>query len=343
MNMRHVPGGLKMLFIGDGGQSEQLPSQLAEDGVTVDFDTRHISIGTPTALRQLAYLGLAMRIVLRRSSYDKIFIWQQYIAVYYSLLSKLWPFRRRPYLVYYIISKKPAGLLGKIRQKLFLFMLSDNYNVKTYLMSAADYLAQAAPATQRKKMAVLNDFLIDTSYTDQHYRAGQGGNYVFGGGSGNRKYDDMLSLARDMPDERFVIACRQQDVAGPVTDNVIVRHDAYHDEFDRLILGSRAVMLSLGDPNVMSGQLVCMQAFAAGKVVFMTRNNFMRDWLPDADELPFLRFYDRPEECEKMLRSLSEATLIELGTAARAYYDGKLRETGFYAQLARDIAETPWG
>ena len=117
----------------------------------------------------------------------------------------------------------------------------------------------------------------------------------------NCNYAELLAVARAMPKSRFVIACRAQDVHGPIPANVDVRNDAYGEVFDRLVLGAKAVLLPLADRNVMSGQLVCMQAFAAGKVVLTTCNNFIADWIAEAASLPFLRLYDQPKDAPKLL------------------------------------------
>ena len=104
-------------------------------------------------------------------------------------------------------------------------------------------------------------------------------------------------------------------------------------------MSTKAAVLPINDPNVTSGQIVCLRAMQSAKPVFMTRNNFMADWMPDIASLRFLVMYDRLEELRSVLTGLTDQDLHEMGLQAREYYLSHFDEEPFYRGIA-DAIET---
>ncbi|WP_332747387.1 hypothetical protein [Sphingomonas sp. ZB1N12] len=274
----------------------------------------------------------------RGRNYDKIFFWQQYIGLYYYAIITVLPILRRSYIVYYIIAKKRKSFVGRIVEKQFTGMVIASE--KSYFMSSSDYLFRKLNITEyRNRIELLNELDLTYPYIDLHRNSGISGEYIFAGGSGNRKYADVAAIAVTLPAERFVVACRLDDVARiSFSKNVAVHYDAYGDRFADLILHSKAVLLPLADPDVMSGQLVCIQAFAANKTVIISENNCLRDWIATIDQLDFVTLYQTIEECVDHIRGLDLPKALEAGGRARRFYDDTLTNTGFYERLATQIA-----
>jgi hypothetical protein len=163
----------------------------------------------------------------------------------------------------------------------------------------------------------------------------------FSGGVSNRDYSAVKRLAEMMGGKKFSVACLPKDLLrmSPIPQNMHVNCDAYGDVFEELILSTNAVVLPLEDPNATSGQIVCLRAMQSAKPVFMTRNNFMSDWMPEIASLRFLVMYDELEELRSLLLKLTDSSLQEMGLKAREYYLSHFDEEPFYCGIA-DVIET---
>jgi hypothetical protein len=335
--------GLRVLYVGDGGDRARLARALAEasPSLTADYTIQPASLRMPSPLRHLHYLKLALHALVHGRRYDRIFFWQQYVALYYSVLARLLPFPGRPdYLVYYIISKKRPGLLGRLATGLFSAMIRDKRNRKTFFMSKSDYLYTLFEGgAWSDRLEILNDLDLVYPHIEANRVDGTVGDTIFSGGSGNRKYRDVAEIASLLPDRAFAIASREEDVAGlSFPGNVTAHSDVYGTDFMDRILTSELVLIPLADMRVMSGQLVCIQAFASGKIVLISENDCLKDWIPTIGSLDFVKIYASPAECAAYIGSLDHATLIEKGRQARAFYEDHLVDTGFYQKLASAIA-----
>jgi hypothetical protein len=163
----------------------------------------------------------------------------------------------------------------------------------------------------------------------------------FSGGTNNRDYSALKRLAESMGDKKFSVACLPKDLAriSPIPQNIHVDCNAYDDAFEELILSTKAVILPIENPNVTSGQIVCLQAMQSAKPVFMTRNNFMEGWMPDIASLRFVVMYDELDELRSRLIRLTDDDLQEMGLQAREYYLSHFDEEPYYCGIA-DAIET---
>ena len=336
-----APPALRILYVGDGGDEARLRQAVDATGVPVaiNFRITRVSLGVATARRHWRYLRMALDAAKRGRGYDKVFIWQQYVALYYFIITRLLPWTGRRYIVYYIIGKKRGGFFGRLAERLFTAMITRSE--KTYFMSSADYLFRTMEdGPHRGRIEVLNGLDLTYPYIEAKRDLERIGSHVFSGGSGNRAYGDVAEIASALPDERFVVACRPEDVAGvPLGGNVRVHHDAYGNRFADLILDASLVVLPLADPDVMSGQLVCIQAFAAGKTVLISENNCLRDWIATIDQLDFVTLYTSVAECVDHIRAFDPESARAAGARARRFYENHLTDTGFYERLAAEIAK----
>jgi hypothetical protein len=161
----------------------------------------------------------------------------------------------------------------------------------------------------------------------------------FSGGVSNRDYTALKWLAERMEHKQFSVACLPKDLAriSPVPPNMRIDCNAYGEAFEELILSARAVVLPVVDPDVTSGQIVCLRAMQSAKPIFMTRNSFMEGWMKDVADLRFFVMYDDLEDLCSLLSSLTDGDLEELGCQAREYYLNHFDEASFYRGLAEII------
>jgi hypothetical protein len=329
-----------VLFVGDGGNPKVLKRILDGRQIELESRVRPASLSLGKFLRHMQYVRLAAYAVVHRRNYDLIFIWQQYVAVYYFLMSIVYPFHRRPCCVYYIIYKAKAGSLTSWAKRIVLTrMIHSSIIEKCIFLSQHDALYGDI---RKGKKIFLNTYTEKSPFIEN--RMGNESINVcsdfFSGGANNRDYRFLKRLAERMECKRFSLACLPTDLdrISPIPCNMNVACDAYGDAFEELILSAKAVVIPIEDPNVVSGQIVCLRAMQAAKPVFMTKNNFIGEWMPEIASLPFFVMYDDLDGLIDVLDALTDEDLFELGLQAREYYLRHFDEIAFYGGLA-DIVE----
>jgi len=309
--------------------------------IELDARVRPASVKMPVLLRHLRYFQLATYAVLSRKQYDAVFIWQQYVGLYYFLISIIFPLHRRPCCVYYIIFKsRPKSLAARIKRHLMIRMIHSEYVDKTIFLSQSDALySEVRP----EKVILLSTYTEKSSYIEERLvsESVRLSSDYFSGGTSNRDYSALKHLAERIVDKQFSVACLPKDVAriSPFPKNMHIDYNAYDCAFEELILSAKAVILPLENPNVTSGQIVCLRAMQSAKPVFMTRNNFMEEWMPDIAALGFFFMYDELDELSTLLTRLTDGDLQELGHQARDYYLKHFDLESFYRGIA-DVIET---
>lgn len=329
-----------VLFVGDGGNPQILERLLNDRQIDLHANVRPASVRISVLLRHLRYFRLAAYAVFSRKKYDAIFIWQQYVGLYYFLISIIYPFHRRPCCVYYIIFRaKPRSVVAWTKRFLLARMVHSRFVQKVVFLSHCDALY---PDIREEKRILLSTYTEKSSYIEKRLTDGSiriDSDY-FSGGANNRDFSALRRLAESMRDKKFSVACLPKDMArmSPIPQNMHVDCNAYGDAFEELILSTKAVVLPIEDPNVTSGQIVCLRALQSAKPVFMMRNNFMVDWMPDIASLRFLVMYDELDELSSLLTGFRDSDLHELGLQAREYYLNHFDEEPFYRGIA-DIIE----
>jgi len=302
---------------------------------------RPASVAMPLLLRHIEYFRLATYAVFSRRRYDALFIWQQYVGIYYYLISIIFPFYNRPCCVYYFIYRAEKGsIVSHVKGYLLARMANSKFVQKAIILSRCDALYSKINAEKRMQFSTYTE---KSSYIENRIRQNikvYGSDY-FSGGWSNRDYFAVKRLAEMMGDKKFSVACLPKDKIqiSPIPGNMQVYCDAFGETFEDLILSSKAVILPIEDLNVTSGQIVCLRALQSAKPVFMTRNNFIADWMPDIESVRFLVMYDRLEELHAILSSLTDEDLRELGVQAREYYLSHFDEYPFYRGIA-DVIES---
>jgi hypothetical protein len=285
----------------------------------------------------LQYFFLASYGVLKRREYDKIFIWQQYIGIYYYLLSLLWPLNKKPTVVFYIIYKTAKNnTLNNIKKLFFLKAFNSRIFERVLFTNKKDYLYDKISGSKKD---FINFYHQPSSYIENNYGKVPVRNKYFSGGVSNRMYSHLLALAKNNPSLTINIAGTPEDKAAlkDISSNLIFITGAYGKNFEQLLMESKAVIIPLEDPNVVSGQLVVLRALQAGKVVIMTENTFWSDWLKGQGKNDFIYLYEGIGQLEQIINSLDDIMLETGGKNARRFYKQELHQEKMYNQLTKVI------
>jgi hypothetical protein len=242
--------------------------------------------------------------------------------------------------VFYIIFKsKPSSLIGKVKRSLMIAMTRSLYVDKVIFMSKSDALY---PEVSVEKRILLGIYVAKSSYIESKLASVpvEPASDYFSGGTSNRDYASLKALAKRMADKTFSVACLPKDLdhISPVPHNMHVDCDAYGQAFEDMILSAKAVVLPLLDPIVTSGEIVCLRAMQCAKPVFITKNNFLADRVPNVSALRFVVMYDTVDELSHLLASFSDDDLRELGLEARECFLSSFDEESFYRGIV-DVIE----
>lgn len=305
----------RVLLVGDGGDADALAREVGGRFEVVSL-IRNLPFRIGGLRRHLGYFALAWHAVWRQV--DCVLVWQQFVGLYLLLLYTLMPWRARPLLLYYVIYK-PAGnrLLDRIKFSVMRAMTFTRPCEMVYFMSREDRLYTATPANKRRLIA---DHPFYSSHIEAHIGISDA-DYFFAGGASNRDYAVIRALAEKMPEAQFKVAClsSQTDAIAPLP-NLEMHADVSPQAFEDMVLHARAVILPLANPGVVSGQLVCLAAMQAGKPVYMTRNDFIAEWINPEMTGDFLAFFEGADDLFAQLRETPDQVLAKRGQAARLFY-----------------------
>lgn len=331
--------GKKVLFIGDGGEPAALAECLVDDDMRVIPHVHPLSLSLGVLGRHLGYFRLALFAVRHRKQFDGILIWQQFVALYYCLLRTLIPgARSTPIILYYIIYKKSSNkLVNWAKHQVMRAMVNSRHMAVVYFMSRSDYLYEETDPSKRKLLVYCP---FNSDYIERNSALiGTVGQFYFSGGASNRNYSQIRQLAELMPDSQFSVAGLPavHSVFKPCPPNVKLHIDVYGDAFEDLVLRSRAVIIPLADPMVTSGQMVVLAAMQAGKAVFITRNDFIDDWVGRDRAAGFLYEYESLEQLTHILRTITDAELAASGERARKFFLEHNDEKTIYRSFAEQL------
>ena len=322
-----------LLYVHDGKYDYTLEKYITHKGMYLYQVNRKVSISMSSLLRHLHYFYLAALAITKRKYFDGIIIWQQYIAIYYCLLSYLFPFHYKPLVSAYVIFKRSKkSWLTILKRFFFLLAFNSRFVDKVIFFNKNDCIYSKLekrlyiPFTKKKSE------YIEKRIADIDSEA----SYFFSGGASNRDYS-ILEVLPMLKKIHIKIAClekEKKDIHAPQIEYIT---NAYNDEFDDLILGCRAVIIPLLYPDVASGQIVILKALQAGKCIFISRNNFLEDWLPVEKTEDFIFTFTSSNELNELLCRFSSNELKERGIKARRYFLQNFSQEAFYSSLVSAI------
>ena len=259
---------------------DELCNRLYTNADLLYIDTSR-STRTGVAKRHLSYFILAIKALLIRHKYKKIIFWQQFIGLYWSTFSFLSNGSSVVAVLLPMIYKARKRVLGKLYKLFFSFALSKPALTAAVCHSSEElkYYKKTFPKSRNKIFFI--HYGQGPKTEDTGMSPSENFDYFFSGGTSNRDYSILVSVAAKMK-YSFVFACTWNDIKGvKIPRNVMVFHDAYGDKFDVLIRSARAVVLTLENPYISSGQIVLLKSMAMKKPIVATKSAGTLDYVDD--------------------------------------------------------------
>jgi glycosyltransferase involved in cell wall biosynthesis len=229
--------------------------------------------------RHIDCIVLAFKAVALRNKYSNLIFWQQFIGLYYNLFCFI-----------FLIGKFPKSIILSVIYIRRYSSLGKLFHMFFKLAFRSKYIHQLVCHSISERQYYLNEFGIDLEEKIIFCHLGEGlpyedclsipdKKYFFSGGSSNRDYDTLIKVFAEL-DEQLIIACKPENInSAAIPPNVTIEHEAYNGQFNTLIENAYAVILTIADPNISSGQLVLLKAMRLGKSTIVTSGNCMADYI----------------------------------------------------------------
>jgi len=221
--------------------------------------------------RHLSYVVLAVKALSMEHRYNNIIFWQQFIGLYWSALT----FRKKSSggatIFLPMIYKARKGIVGTAYRLFFSLSLSGQALTAAVCHSSEElkYYKKIFPKSKNKIFFI--HYGQSSKPEDIEKSPLEASDYIFSGGTSNRDFAVLVSAAAKV-EYQFVVACTRHDVQGiNIPRNVIVFNDAYGDKFNALMRSARAVVVTLKNPNISSGQIILLKAMEMGKPIVATK------------------------------------------------------------------------
>jgi glycosyltransferase involved in cell wall biosynthesis len=255
-----------------------------------------------------------------------------YGTLLFTRLLRVFGRRRRTVLLNFFLHD--LGRNPAIRRVLAL-LLTPDVHVLAATRADADYFREFLPPENVVYAPYGQGDSIYVSLDDV-----RPGDYVFSGGFTNRDHDAVLRCAARLPDIPFVIvASKQSKITEQVPGNVELRRDEPFAEFDRLLAGSRLVVVSLKEDVGSSGQMVLLKAMSLGKATLVPEVGALIDYVEAGTSGLVYTFGDD----DSFARALSDAyrdpdRLARVGAAALATYKASFTPESYRRRVVAHLS-----
>jgi glycosyltransferase involved in cell wall biosynthesis len=279
-------------------------------------------------------LRLAARRSLYRGDWRFVCYGGHFATILYGRLLGLVGIRRKTYLVnFYLHSLAESPL---VRGFLRVAMTPDVF-VVAQTRADAEYFADFLPSGNVEHLPYC---LSPSAFVE--FDEAEIGDYVFSGGWTNRDYDALFRCARRLPDVPFVVvASRHSRISEPPPPNVRLLLDLSPGAFDRLLAGSRVVVIPLEHDVGSSGQMVLLAAMQFAKPAVVPGFGAVADYVDDGRTGTLYAAGD-----DEALRAAVAGLYADvprarrIGAAARAEYLRRFTPESFNRPLAEYLART---
>lgn len=146
--------------------------------------------------------------------------------------------------------------------------------------------------------------------------------YIFTGGYTNRDYNIMAELSNKMTDENFVFVMSQLNGNVPLPRNVKVYKDIPGEEFQRLLVRSKMVIVPLKDDVGSSGQMLCLQSMRSAKPIVYSDVSSINYYFTPTSGYPY-----KIGDITSLYRAVKDALANTILNAGSNAYEESLKYT----------------
>lgn len=224
--------------------------------------------------RYFMYFYVTFKIFLGRKNYDYILGWQQFYALVFCFWCRLFRVKKvNRVVVINFTYKDKSGFAGNIYKKFMKTCLSGGY-IEYIHVPSENYAKQCCiDFNLPPELFIVTTFGINDMYEQWKYAKKpdkvKNTEYALAIGRSNRDYDFLLDVWKEMSSTLVIIS----DTFKPkqIPNNVILIDDVSGDDQYPWIINSNAVILSLADGRICSGDTVLLTSMSFEKTVIVTK------------------------------------------------------------------------
>lgn len=232
--------------------------------------------------RYLNYIKVGFSLFLKRKQINSIISIQQFYGIFLAFFLRL--FRSKANCRIYILSfiyRKRGGILGNLYHRFIQYCVQSRCvdALIVHSQGEIDFYKKQLRIPANKvmfcKLGVTNDaedYDIKKDFSDTDEK------YFLSVGNSNRDFDFLIDSLEntDIP-----VKMISYELSNTVRNNIQTYYAVSADEYYRYLANSYAVIISLKDENMSSGQLVILQSYAFGKPVIITKTNGCKEYVHD--------------------------------------------------------------
>lgn len=222
------------------------------------------------------YFLFPFRIFITRKNYNKIIAWQQFYGLIFAFYCSLFKVKKvNKIVISTFIYKRKRGIIGKIYEKWIKYILNSVYidKIICFARNEVEYYGSLFPSVKNKfEFVQLGVDIIDDKVESKK------GDYFVSSGKSNRDYNFLIRSFEKNKEKLKVISYTSPESP---SENIKVLKNVFKNDYYKEIANSFAVIISLDDPNISSGQLVLIHAMQLKKPIICTKSNAIADYIID--------------------------------------------------------------
>lgn len=220
-------------------------------------------------IRYFKYFLLPLEVFVKRKRYSKVIAWQQFFGLILALYCRFFNVKDGPdiYIMTFIYNQK-----GKLYESFVRYCLGCKYVKRVFVYSESEVGYYAELFGISEKMFKGIELGIDD--VSDRFEIGDNGRYLTAGRS-NRDYDFLLDNWDENTGLDVICDCLNERDRG----NICFYRDVVDDRYLEMLSKCHAVVISLKDEKVSSGQLVILQAMMLRKPVICTFNSTISSYI----------------------------------------------------------------
>lgn len=313
--------------------TKELEAKTSESWETIECRTNQYHGSKMAALiRFFWYFAFPLKMVFRRTNWDRIIAWQQFYGLNFAFWCRLLHLNKLNELtIMTFIYKEKSGVIGKLYHRYMSFMVRSKYIDRFVCFSKeeCDYYPSLFNVSRKRFI------YVPLGIEPINYSSTKDEGYIFATGRSNRDYDFLLSVL-DNSDYQCQIACDTMAKTLNEGEGISILTDCHGNEMIKRMAHSHCVVIPLKDIHVSSGQLVILQAMALGKPVICTDADGIRDYASVETAMII------PNELDKWRNALSllynDKNLYDsISMAARVFFKENFTANAMFSRIAHII------
>lgn len=268
-------------------------------------------------IRYIKYFWFPFKVFLKRGGYKKVIGWQQFFGLILGFYCHLFHVKNAPdvYIMTFIYNRK-SSKLGKIYENFIKYCITSDAIKRIIVFSKTEPKYYSEIFGVDESLFISIDLGIED--LSNKYEISDNGRYLSAGRS-NRDYDFLIDNWNR--DRALDIICDTLNASE--TEKIKIYTSIHNEEYFKMLSECHAVILSLKDVNISSGQLVILQAMMLNKPVICTENLTVANYIDSSSDGLIIK--KDADSIEKALQYVEEH-YSELTKKAREKFVNKYTE-----------------